>query len=492
MRKLRFKTIFSRLLFLQIATLLAAIIIVGAVLITVVHVQRIQDTKSMLLEKAQSLTAVLLSAKEDFPSEAQMIAKEHDVCVMVIDAQNQVYAYRYDEKWEELASRPLTESKYEDVRSTASFHGDSVKRFYRGLSFPTLTVYCLADAEGEDALVLLHYDLSDCVKSIKEQALWALLICLCAILAAFIVSYYSAYRVVNPFVEINHTVQCYSRGDFSKRIEIQGKDEAAQLGNSFNEMAEQLKNLEETRRSFVANVSHELRSPLTSMKGFLEAMQDGAVPEEKREETLDVVLNETRRMTAMVNDLLDLAKIESGTITLHYETFDINELIRRILITFDARFTEKRMDMEVRFASEQCFVYADSIQIGQVLRNLIDNAIKYSTAGSSVFVSTYSVRREVFVVVRDHGAGIPQEDVPFIFDRFYKVEKAHTPSPQIGSGLGLSIVKRIIEQHGQSITVRSARGKGTQFTFTLQKASVMKRVTDGGKRNGTQNDSVPM
>lgn len=446
----------------------------------------------MLLEKAQSLTAVLLSANGDFAEEANIVAKQHDLCVMVVDPRSQVTAFYSDDRWAELVSKSLSESKYDDIRSIASIRGDSIHRFYRGVSFPTMTVYCLADSPNEDSLVLLHYDLSDSIASIRVQALWALLICLCAILAGFIVAYYSAYRVVNPFVEINHTVQCYSRGDFSKRIDIRGKDEAAQLGKSFNEMAEQLKNLEDTRRSFVANVSHELRSPLTSMKGFLEAMQDGAVPEDKRDETLGIVLNETRRMTAMVNDLLDLARIESGTITLHFETFDINELIRRILITFDARFTEKRMDMDVRFASEQCFVYADSTQIGQVLRNLIDNAIKYSTVGSSVFVSTYSLRREVFIVVRDYGAGIPQEDVPFIFDRFYKVEKAHTPSPQIGSGLGLSIVKRIIEQHGQSITVRSARGKGTQFTFTLQRASVMKRVTDGGKRNGTQNDSISM
>ena len=128
-------------------------------------------------------------------------------------------------------------------------------------------------------------------------------------------------------------------------------------------------------------------------------------------------------------------------------------------------------------------VYADPTQIGQVLRNLIDNAIKYSPKGRSLSVSTYSMRKIVYATVRDTGIGIPQEDVPHVFDRFYKVEKAHTPTPQMGSGLGLSIVKRIIESHGQSITVRSARGRGTQFTFTLERASAVKRVPDGGKHN---------
>jgi signal transduction histidine kinase len=311
------------------------------------------------------------------------------------------------------------------------------------------------------------------------------LISVLTLIATGIITYYLSYRVIHPFVEMNHAVQCYSRGDFSTRIPVDGKDEAAQLGKSLNEMAEQLRTLEDTRRSFVANVSHELRSPLTSMKGFLEAMRDGTIPEEDFPQYIEIVLNETRRMVTLVNDLLDLARIESGTIQLNFEVFDINELIRRTLLTFEARLNENEMEMDVRFAQEQCSVFADPAQIGQVLRNLIDNAIKYSPKGRVLSVSTYSMRKTVYVTVRDNGIGIPQEDVPHVFDRFYKVEKAHTPAPQMGSGLGLSIVKRIIEQHGQSITVRSARGRGTQFTFTLERASSGKRVTDGGKRNGT-------
>ena len=313
--------------------------------------------------------------------------------------------------------------------------------------------------------------------------LWTVLISVIGLIASGVVSYYTSYRVIHPFVEMNRAVQCYSRGDFSTRIPVEGRDEAAQLGKSLNEMAEQLRGLEDTRRSFVANVSHELRSPLTSMKGFLEAMQDGTIPEESFPEYIGIVLNETRRMVTLVNDLLDLARIESGTIQLNFEVFDINELIRRTLLTFEARLLENEMEMDVRFAQEQCTVLADPAQIGQVLRNLIDNAIKYSPKGRALSISTYSMRRTVYVTVRDNGIGIPQEDVPHVFDRFYKVEKAHTPAPQMGSGLGLSIVKRIIESHGQSITVRSARGRGTQFTFTLERASAMKRVSDGGKRN---------
>ncbi|MDO4572038.1 MAG: HAMP domain-containing sensor histidine kinase, partial [Clostridia bacterium] len=205
---------------------------------------------------------------------------------------------------------------------------------------------------------------------------------------------------------------------------------------------------------------------------------------EDYEKYIGIVLSETRRMATMVNDLLDLARIESGKTALRPEIFDINELIRRTLLTFEARIYEKKMEVEVRFAQDLSYVEADNAQISQVLRNLIDNAIKYSPDDSKLRIATYAMRREVYVSIQDNGQGIPEADIPHVFDRFYKVEKAHTPTKQSGTGLGLSIVKRIIDQHGQSITVKSAKGKGSTFTFTLKRASAPKRLQDGGKKNG--------
>lgn len=481
MRRIRFKTIFSRMLFMQSITVVSAILVVGVVICTVVYAQRMQEVREQLQRQASFVADVLTESPSDTAAILQNAAESNDLLIEQVDAQGTLQTYcAAASKWTPYASCPLNETRCGDAAL-----GETTRLFFKTGDLPILTLVSSAAIGEQTVTLLLHADLTLVNAHMVQTLLWVVLICLLGIVASVVVSYYNAFAVINPFVEINHTVQCYSRGDFSQRIAVQGKDEAAQLGRSFNEMAEQLRGLEDTRRSFVANVSHELRSPLTSMKGFLEAMHDGTIPKESCDEYIEIVLNETRRMTTMVNDLLDLARIESGTIELHYETFDINELVRRTLLTFEARLTEKYMEMDVRFAQEQCFVYADSAQIGQVLRNLIDNAIKYSPDRTTVCLSTYSMRKEVYVTVRDNGIGIPQEDVPHVFDRFYKVEKAHTPAPQVGSGLGLSIVKRIIEQHGQTITVRSARGRGTQFTFTLERASMMKRVTDGGKRNGT-------
>ncbi len=483
MRKNRFRTIFSRMMFMQSLTVAIAVLLIGAVMSVVVYANRVGEYGTQLNRYAQNARAGVASGTADGALHLEHLAADNDLLIEHVGVHHDVKAYYADARWESFAAQPLGDTDYAHASSAANPLGNTTTSYFSRGSFPVLTAYCTVADDASDGILFVTGDLSPIRASTGNMILWTLLVSAIALIASGVISYYTAYRVIQPFIDMNHAVQCYSRGDFSTRIPVEGKDEAAQLGKSLNEMAEQLRGLEETRRSFVANVSHELRSPLTSMKGFLEAMQDGTIPEDNFPEYIGIVLNETRRMVTLVNDLLDLARIESGTIQLQYEVFDINELIRRTLLTFEARMLENEMEMEVRFAQEQCSVFADPSQIGQVLRNLIDNAIKYSPKGRSLFVSTYSMRKTVYVTVRDTGIGIPQEDVPHVFDRFYKVEKAHTPTPQMGSGLGLSIVKRIIEQHGQSITVRSARGRGTQFTFTLERANAIKRVSDGGKRN---------
>ena len=479
MAKIRFKSIFDRMLFLQCVTVLSLLLILGLGIGFVSRMQSLSMEKSILAEKGQQAARVLEAGGDQ--EDLRSLTEERKLLIQVLYPEETISAYS-DEKWTPLAELPREKTRAADALRRSGTVPEAMERYFAGAKLPTYTVFVRLGEGDKTSVLLIHSDISRWNESFRQLALWTLAICVVAAFVILFSSYYTAKRIINPFVDMNHIVQCYSKGDFSQRIPVQGKDEASQLGRSFNEMADQLKNLEVTRQSFVANVSHELRSPLTSMKGFLEAMMDGTIPPEEHDHYIDIVLSETRRMTAMVNDLLDLARIESGIITVNYEVFDINELIRRTLITFEARISEKQMELDVRFANEQSFVYADSNQISQVLRNLIDNAIKYSPERRTLLVSTYALRKEVYVTIRDTGVGIPAEDVPHIFDRFYKVEKAHTPSPQVGSGLGLAIVKKIIEAHGQSITVKSARGKGTQFTFTLEKANTLKRVTDGGRK----------
>ncbi len=419
--------------------------------------------------------------------ELNTIARHYDALIQIISLDGTMAQYASGSKWDSIMSTRYTEEEITRMLNAVSDLDSSSVRFtQQKTTFQMLIGSRPLLEEGVATHVIRFYvDITEARGAVGMAYMEVILVSLIAVLISVIVVYYTTTRLTRPFMEINEIVQKYSKGDYNVRIPISSIEEATQLAISFNTMADQLKDLEATRRSFVANVSHELRSPLTSMKGFLEAMQDGTIGPDEYEKYIGIVLSETKRMAVMVNDLLDLARIESGKTALKLEIFDINELIRRTLITFEARIYEHHMEVDVKFAQEQYYVEADSAQISQVLRNIIDNAIKYSPDDSKLRIATYAMKREIYVSIQDSGQGIPEQDIPHVFDRFYKVEKAHTPSKQSGTGLGLSIVKRIIDQHNQTITLKSAKGKGSTFTFTLKRAPAPKRaLTDGGKKNG--------
>lgn len=272
-------------------------------------------------------------------------------------------------------------------------------------------------------------------------------------------------RITRPLKQMNLAASEIAHGKFDRRVEVTGDDEVGQLARNFNKMAEELKKLEELRGGFVANVSHELRSPMTSMQGFVQGMLDGTIPPEQRDYYLDIVLQETKRLTRLVNDLLDLSKMESGNFPLQCSAFELNERIRRVLIRYEGRIDDKHLQVQVDFRSEICMVWADPDRIDQVLSNLIDNAIKFTPEGGQLDIWTYTSTGKAFCCIKDSGIGLTEDQLPFIFERFYKADTAHTPGR--GTGLGLSIVKKIIEEHGQTIEATSQAGKGTSFVFSL-------------------------
>jgi len=215
-------------------------------------------------------------------------------------------------------------------------------------------------------------------------------------------------------------------------------------------------------------VSHELRTPMTSIKGFIEGILDNVIPQEKHREYLEIVRNEVARLNRLVNNLLDLAKLESGEIKLIYSNFNINELIRRCIIKLENLITEKGLEVMADF-DEDTLVSADIDSIERVLINLIHNAVKFTPEGGIIGVNTEIRNDKVIVSVADSGIGIEKEDLDRIWERFYKVDKSRSLDT-IGTGLGLSIVRNIINEHGEEIWVESELGKGTTFHFTLKKA----------------------
>ena len=276
------------------------------------------------------------------------------------------------------------------------------------------------------------------------------------IVAAIIIYYFAKKIIINPLNEINIAARRLARGDVGKRVNITSNDEIGELANSFNVMAESIEESDKNRRDFISNVSHELRSPITSIKGFVAGILDGVIPKDKENYYLNIVYDEIRRLSRLVIDLLDISAMEEGKFKLNMVEFDINILIKQCIAKFDGKIRNKGVNVEVTFGREHEFVYADRDRLIQVLTNIIDNAMKYSNdKGSKVYVSVFN-----------NGPLLKDEELARIWDRFYKSDKARTNKDS--TGLGLPIVRLILAQHGEDIWVNNEQD-GVRFTFTISK-----------------------
>lgn len=296
-----------------------------------------------------------------------------------------------------------------------------------------------------------------------------------SVLISIILVYIFSLKITKPLKQINNAAKVIAGGEFKKRLNINSKDEIGELAKSFNQMVAALQNLEDMRRGFIANVSHELRTPMTSIRGFIEGILDGTIPPERHNYYLSIVRDETNRLNRLVNDLLDLAKMESGEVKLSYRNFNINELVRICVIKLENQILEKNIEVEANFDEQELYVHADQDAIERVVYNLIHNAIKFIPEKGKIVISTLEQKDVVFVSVEDNGIGIAKDEIDLIWERFYKSDKSRGRD-KTGTGLGLAIIKNIINEHKQEIRVESELGKGTKFTFTLARANYDDKV----------------
>lgn len=285
------------------------------------------------------------------------------------------------------------------------------------------------------------------------------------LLLAFVALFFwTAY----PVYHLKKAALAYAKGEYNVEMSSHLKDEYREVGAAVQYLAQEVQNLEDYRKKFVANISHDFRSPLTSIKGYVEAMKDGTIPYEAQEKYLDVILFETERLTKLTSDLLELNAMDNRR-ELDISEFDINAVIKRTAASFEGSCTKKRLVLELVFAEKETFVSADLARIQQVLYNLIDNAIKFSNNDASIIVSVETKSSKVFVSVKDFGIGIPKESIKRIWERFYKTDLSRGKDKR-GTGLGLPITKEIITAHNENINVISTEGVGTEFVFSLPQA----------------------
>lgn len=274
------------------------------------------------------------------------------------------------------------------------------------------------------------------------------------------------YFVYRPLRKITEAAKQYASGNLEHEIHINTEDEIGYLSASLNYMSSQIRDMNDYQKKFIANVSHDFRSPLTSIKGYVNAMADGTIPTELYEKYLKIILFETERLTDLTQDLLTLNEFDTKELLLDKSSFDIHEVIRNTAASFEGTCTNKKISIELLFASKVLPVYADKRKIQQVLYNLLDNAIKFSNPDSLVSIETTERSGKVFISVKDFGIGIPKKSLNQIWERFYKTDLSRGKDKK-GTGLGLAIVKEIMKAHGENINVVSTEGVGTEFLFSL-------------------------
>ena len=294
------------------------------------------------------------------------------------------------------------------------------------------------------------------------------LIALNVMTLTFVISYLTTKKLAEPLNEMAGAARRFARGDFSTRVENTGRiDEIGQLTQAFNAMADSLEKSETLRRDFIANISHELKTPMTVIAGFADGILDGTIPLESEARYLSIISSETKRASRLVNSMLDMSKLQSADAEdILHNSFDISEVIRLTLLNLNGKIEQKQLDISAELPEEPVFTRGDSDSIMRVVYNLLDNAIKFSDPGEAINLELWKQGGRAYISVENKGETIPEDELPDIFDRFQKADKSRSADRE-GVGLGLYIVKTILDKHNENVYVTSADGV-TKFVFTLR------------------------
>ncbi|MEX1308408.1 MAG: ATP-binding protein [Eubacteriales bacterium] len=476
-----FNSIFGRLFTTTVLVILVALLLAVSLSAYLVRVEYLDDTSvDMEAYRADLNDAYLDSGMPsisniNFFQYILQFAYEKDILVVIFDQSGGIWWFSPANIAEDVMISP-EDRDFNNLRIQA-LAGHKISKIFGQdniMDVPVVSYAApLTDENGQNIGAVAMFekmgDLAILFSSINKQFMISAVV---SFIVAFMLILAIARSITKPINEVTRSVKSLAKGDYSTRVEYKGEDEISYLANSFNDMARDLENHEALRNSFVGNVSHELRTPLTSITGFIQGVMDGTVPKEEQDKYLGVALSETKRLNALITDLMELSKVDSGKFPIRLTAFDINELMRITLLSFEKRIDEKHLDVHVDFEAENIYVAADKDKITQVVTNLIDNAIKFNEDKGVLRIATILRKNKVIARVTNTGKPIDKKDKKFIFERFYKADQSHNRGIP-GTGIGLSLVKKILVQHGERIWIEDTP-RETTFAFTLESARTLK------------------
>ena len=463
------KTIFNRLMKLSLCVLLMSVLVLGTVHFSLIqHYMNSAKTRQVQNEVARikELTGFLVENYTQgnylfYLLNINKIASANDCIIVVSDDAGNILAGSEngfdDKKIDVKPFADIVNGKKENL-SIVINHPRTGKRL--------LAVSTSIYINGGTGFVAMLFDMP-AVDSETYTMIGLLLISVgIAALFSLVLSYFLSKNIQKPIKKLSEHAKEIGKGNFTKIGISSGVTELDELGDTFDIMAEELEKQEKSRASFLANVSHDLRTPMTTISGFVQGILDDTIPKEKEKEYLKVVLSETHRLSDLISSFIDASKYDAGEIKLYITETDINGMLKNAVTQFEQGISGKNLTVNFELDPQVTGVLADQQAISRVVVNLIDNAVKFSKQDGTLFVSTKSEGQKVYVKIENTGEEISGEDLKYIWDRFYKTDKSRLRDKK-GVGLGLYIVKNIIAKHGEKITVTCENGI-ISFTFSLQ------------------------
>lgn len=480
------KSMYRRQFAMMAGMILISFALLGAAFITLSYqftVREKQKSMSGMAENVAEYTATVFTSQiiardQYFPRYVESMAQAADAYVMICENDGEIF-YSSDGKHSyTMPGVYAPEAMVQQVLNSGSYGGTSTmggifsEKLY--VAGTPIVVNRLSYGEGQAAItpqVIGVVFVAAETSSITE--LWrafaniffftaAVVLCI-----AFVTSSVTSLRQTKPLKEIADTARKFGHGEYGARVtgyECR-RDEVGELADAFNAMADSISKAEAKRSEFVANISHELKTPMTTIAGFADGILDGTIPPEKEKEALTTISSETRRLSRLVRRMLDLSRLQSSESITAQEQFDVSEVLLRVLVSLEGKINARHLDVDTQLPDGSVPVWGDPDSITQVCYNLLDNAIKFSDEGSTMGIAIAAKGGKAYVSVRNTGETIPPEEQPLLFDRFHKTDRSRSEDRE-GVGLGLYIVKTILGNHKENITVTSENGV-TEFTFTL-------------------------
>ena len=495
-KKKKRSNIFTKYFLIFVSIFLVGFLALGTTLIILVNAYSIDEKTELLKENslsvAQSVSDMLIvnDMNSDYSSEKQIICESLETISNCIDSdifvcdvegtvilcKDQVGTASYrnnsmvcDEHKDFRASDSLMLSVFENGSAVTRTNINNVSCYVVGTAIYA-SGYAAAEGDPSEIIGLVFATVKEGTTELVLRIIRTFLIILFVVIAgASLIIWLLTKRMVTPLQEMSAAAKRFAVGDFSYRVEIDSNDELADLGYAFNDMAEALDKLEGSRRSFVANVSHELKTPMTSIAGFIDGILDGTIPKEKHEYYLKIVSDEVRRLSRLVVAMLNMSKMESGDFEMKPKNYNITDQIIHILLTFEQKIDKKNIEIRGLDYLDPMYVYADTDMIYQVIYNIFDNAVKFTNENGYIKIGIRDIGSKLEISIKNSGIGIKDSELSRIFERFYKVDKSRSLDAK-GTGLGLYIVKMIVEMHGGRVFARSENENEAEFIFTLPKA----------------------